>query len=77
MTAGIPVFIDAKPELAHNKLIIIDRQVVIGGSYNYTRAAEEDNAENVTVLKSGPLANLFLRNWQSRLAVSTRFPAKK
>jgi phosphatidylserine/phosphatidylglycerophosphate/cardiolipin synthase-like enzyme len=34
----------------HNK-IIIDRNVIITGSFNFTRAAEEKNAENLLVLR--------------------------
>lgn len=31
---GIPIFIDYKPAIAHNKIMIIDNQTVIMGSYN-------------------------------------------
>lgn len=32
--------------------MIIDREVVITGSFNFTRAAEESNAENVLIIRS-------------------------
>jgi phosphatidylserine/phosphatidylglycerophosphate/cardiolipin synthase-like enzyme len=38
--AGIPVFIDYQPAIAHNKVIVVDRHTVITGSYNFTAAAE-------------------------------------
>jgi phospholipase D len=68
--AGIPVWIDRVPGIAHNKAIIIDRHLVIGGSYNYTRAAETENAENVTRIDSAEVAAQFLANWQERQAAS-------
>jgi phosphatidylserine/phosphatidylglycerophosphate/cardiolipin synthase-like enzyme len=48
--AGIPTFINAQHAIAHNKVIIVDTQIVIGGSFNYTNATQEKNAENVLML---------------------------
>jgi len=50
--------------IAHNKIIIIDRQVVITGSYNFTKAAEGKNAENLLVIRSKALAGKYIINWQ-------------
>src|SRR5262249_44832552 len=68
--AGIPVFIDYQPAIAHTKIIIIDRHLVISGSYNFTHRAER-NAENVTFIDSFEVANRFLSNWSARRAVSS------
>jgi phosphatidylserine/phosphatidylglycerophosphate/cardiolipin synthase-like enzyme len=68
--AGIPVFIDHQPAIAHNKIVIIDRHLVITGSYNFTRSAERRNAENVTFIDSAEVASRFLSNWNARRAVS-------
>jgi phospholipase D len=73
VNAGIPVYIDRKPRIAHNKIIIIDQHLIIGGSYNYTQSAEKSNAENVTFIDSETIAHLFLANWQKRLSVSEEF----
>ena len=59
-----------RPAIAHNKVMIIDRHIVITGSYNFTVAAERRNAENVTFIDSADVATHFLENWQSRLAAS-------
>lgn len=72
---GIPVWIDTTVAIAHNKLIIIDSNLVIGGSYNYTASAEKRNAENVTFIESAANAALFEQNWQSRKAISTPYTA--
>ena len=60
---GIPVYIDAAHAIAHNKIMIIDRETVITGSFNFTKAAEEKNAENLLIIKSKELAKTYLENW--------------
>lgn len=67
---GIPVLIDDKPAIAHNKVIIIDDHLVIGGSYNYTKSAQNSNAENVTFVESTNVAACFERNWEARRQAS-------
>jgi phosphatidylserine/phosphatidylglycerophosphate/cardiolipin synthase-like enzyme len=62
--SGIPTFIDDKHAIAHNRIIIIDGETVISGSFNFTRAAEEKNAENLLIIKSKELASYYLDNWQ-------------
>jgi phosphatidylserine/phosphatidylglycerophosphate/cardiolipin synthase-like enzyme len=70
LAAGVPVWIDHLPGIAHNKVIVIDRRIVIGGSYNYTASAERRNAENVTFIESEAVAARFLANWASRQALA-------
>jgi phosphatidylserine/phosphatidylglycerophosphate/cardiolipin synthase-like enzyme len=60
---GIPTYIDAEHTIAHNKIILIDRSVVITGSFNFTKAAEEKNAENLLIIRSKELTKLYLDNW--------------
>lgn len=48
---GCNVRIDAKHAIAHNKIIIIDERVVLTGSFNFTKQAEESNAENLLVFR--------------------------
>ena len=62
--SGIETLIDARHAIAHNKVMIIDDQIVITGSYNFTRAAEKSNAENLVIIESGPIAEKYVRNWQ-------------
>ncbi len=63
--AGIPTYIDDKHAIAHNKIIIIDKATVITGSFNFTKAAEENNAENLLIISSKGLSKFYLENWQS------------
>jgi phosphatidylserine/phosphatidylglycerophosphate/cardiolipin synthase-like enzyme len=62
--AGIPTFIDAAHAIAHNKIIIVDAEVVLTGSFNFTKAAEEKNAENLLVIHDKALAAKYRENWE-------------
>jgi len=62
--AGIPTYIDAAHSIAHNKVMVIDKLVVITGSFNFTKAAEGKNAENLLVLRSKELAEGYIYNWE-------------
>lgn len=66
----IPCWIDYKPAIAHNKIMIIDKKAVITGSFNFTKAAQNKNAENLLIIRDPALANIYLKNWQRRRAVS-------
>ncbi|MBN1664825.1 MAG: phospholipase D family protein [Deltaproteobacteria bacterium] len=70
LNQGIPVFIDDKHAIAHNKVMIIDRETVITGSFNFTKSAEVRNAENLIVIKSKELAREYVRNWEEHRAHS-------
>ena len=61
--AGIPIYIDAEHPIAHNKIIIIDGHVVVTGSFNFTKAAEKKNAENLLVIHDAALAGKYTANW--------------
>jgi phosphatidylserine/phosphatidylglycerophosphate/cardiolipin synthase-like enzyme len=61
--AGIPTWLDGKHAIAHNKVIILDEATVITGSFNFTKAAEENNAENVLILRSPELAARYTRQF--------------
>jgi phosphatidylserine/phosphatidylglycerophosphate/cardiolipin synthase-like enzyme len=60
---GLAPLIDARHAIAHNKVMIIDGAVVITGSFNFTKAAEEKNAENLLVINDPVLAKQYLENW--------------
>jgi phosphatidylserine/phosphatidylglycerophosphate/cardiolipin synthase-like enzyme len=65
---GIPVFIDDKHTIAHNKIMIIDNRVVITGSFNFTKAAEDKNAENILIIDDLPdLTRAYQENFQQHL----------
>jgi phosphatidylserine/phosphatidylglycerophosphate/cardiolipin synthase-like enzyme len=45
-------------------------EIVITGSFNFTRAAEESNAENLLIIRSKDLAKEYLENWERHKAHS-------
>ena len=71
LDAHIPVFIDAKVRIAHNKVIVADDMTVVTGSFNFSWSAEHRNAENVLIITDATLAKRYLSNIRSRLRVST------
>ncbi len=64
--AGIEVSIDKVPGIAHNKVMIIDKSKVITGSFNFTNAADNRNAENVLLINNSDIAESYLQNWRRR-----------
>ena len=63
--SGIPTLIDAQHPIAHNKIMIIDAYLVLTGSFNFTRAAEEHNAENFLLINDPVLARRYIANWHA------------
>jgi phosphatidylserine/phosphatidylglycerophosphate/cardiolipin synthase-like enzyme len=61
---AIPTYIDDAHAIAHNKVMIIDGATVITGSFNFTKAAEEKNAENLLIMQSKDLARIYTENWR-------------
>jgi len=74
---GIPVFADGRHAIAHNKVMVIDGKTVITGSFNFTRGAEESNAENLLVIRSPELAVKYEKNYQEHLAHSMKYERKE
>jgi phosphatidylserine/phosphatidylglycerophosphate/cardiolipin synthase-like enzyme len=58
--AGLDVRLDSNPNQMHHKVMIIDSQIVITGSYNFSKSAETNNDENILVLHNPQIASLFL-----------------
>jgi len=81
LNAGIGVTIDDEHAIAHNKVMVIDNATVITGSFNFTKAAETKNAENLLVLHDPALARLYKENWQAHREHATPYdgptPAKE
>lgn len=64
---GVRTRVIDRYEIHHDKYIIADGQNVETGSFNYSKAAELYNSENVMVVWGNvELANRYLAHWQSR-----------
>lgn len=67
--AGITPLIDADHAIAHSKVLVIDDTTVITGSFNFSKAAEERNAENLVVLTAAPaLAAAYTQEVRAHVA---------
>ena len=74
---GVPTYIDSRHKIAHNKVMIIDGHTVITGSFNFTKSAEEGNAENLLVINNAPeLAARYAQNWKEHLGHSEPYQAR-
>lgn len=62
--------IDYLPAIAHNKIMIIDNETVITGSYNFTANAEKRNAENLLIIHNNELARNYFTYWLQRKRLS-------
>jgi phosphatidylserine/phosphatidylglycerophosphate/cardiolipin synthase-like enzyme len=70
--AGIPVMIDARPRIAHNKVLVIDRERVILGSFNFSAGAMR-NAEDTNLVGAPAVAAYYLAYWRARQKASTPY----
>jgi phosphatidylserine/phosphatidylglycerophosphate/cardiolipin synthase-like enzyme len=77
LRAGVPTQIDAEHDVAHDKVMIIDGQTILTGSFNFTRAAEERNAENLLVIRDPELAVEYTLNWKSHSSHSQAYHGRK
>ena len=66
--AGGAVRLDGNPDILHHKVIIIDRQIVITGSFNFSANARDSNNENLLILHNPVLAAAYLEEFESRFA---------
>ncbi len=57
--AGLDVRLDGNPHNMHHKVLIIDDQIVVTGSYNFSASAENTNDENTLVIHSAEIAALY------------------
>ena len=62
---GVPVVIDANHAISHNKVMVIDGEIVLTGSFNFTKAAQENTAENLLIIRDPALAVQYAQNWDT------------
>jgi phosphatidylserine/phosphatidylglycerophosphate/cardiolipin synthase-like enzyme len=79
---GMHPLIDAEHAIAHNKIMIIDQKVLVTGSFNFTNQAENQNAENMLIIKGHPemvskyRSNFFVHKQHSKPAVKNNDAGK-
>lgn len=73
--AGLPVRQDTNPSAFHHKVLVIDGETVVTGSFNFSNNADLRNDENVVILKNGDVAKEYLGEFTMRWGES-RQPSK-
>ena len=68
--AGLNVRLDGNRGQMHHKVMIIDQQIVVTGSYNFTASAENTNDENLIVIYNPDIAAQYLQEFQRVYALA-------
>jgi phosphatidylserine/phosphatidylglycerophosphate/cardiolipin synthase-like enzyme len=64
--AGVPVRQDSNPSAFHHKVFVIDQNILITGSFNFSNNANLRNDENVVILKNSEIARQYLQEFEKR-----------
>ncbi|MBL0143277.1 MAG: phospholipase D family protein [Betaproteobacteria bacterium] len=75
--AGVRIWLHGDHAAFHNKVVLIDAgtpaSVIVTGSYNFTQAAQERNAENIVVITGSPAAAArYARDFYRHRAAASR-----
>jgi phosphatidylserine/phosphatidylglycerophosphate/cardiolipin synthase-like enzyme len=60
---GINVRLDKNKYRMHHKVIIIDEKILITGSYNFSKNANEKNDENIIILNNNEITKLYIEEF--------------
>jgi len=70
--AGLDVLLDGNEGQMHHKTMIIDGEIVITGSYNFSRSAEIRNDENILIIYSPEIADFYMKEFSRVYALAQR-----
>lgn len=62
--AGLEIRLDGNPGNMHHKVLILDEQIVVMGSYNFSASAETRNDENILIIFDPRLAEIYLQEFE-------------
>jgi phosphatidylserine/phosphatidylglycerophosphate/cardiolipin synthase-like enzyme len=60
----LEVRIDGNDGQMHHKVFIVDKKIVVIGSYNFSKAAEERNDENIIIVYNKDIAEFFIEEFE-------------
>jgi phosphatidylserine/phosphatidylglycerophosphate/cardiolipin synthase-like enzyme len=56
---------DGEGSKMHHKFALLDDSVLLTGSYNWTRGSDEQNYENLLVLREPPVIKIYRREFEA------------
>jgi phosphatidylserine/phosphatidylglycerophosphate/cardiolipin synthase-like enzyme len=62
--AGIPVIVKKSPTLEHNKLMILDHETVLTGSWNFSASADLQDNTLLVITHDAPTVQAFEDAWK-------------
>lgn len=62
--AGVPVRVDNSTYFMHHKFALFDAEILLTGSYNWTRGAADNNEENLILTNDRRLLTAFLGEFE-------------
>ena len=66
---GAEVHLDKNKYAMHHKVVILDGDTVITGSYNFSNSAEKKNDENVLIIHCPEIAYKYIREFERLIAM--------
>ncbi len=68
LCAGMDMRQDGNPYFLHHKVIIIDNNTVLVGSFNFSASATDSNDENLIIIQDADIAALYIQEFERRWA---------
>lgn len=65
---GLDVHLDDRPGSMHHKVLILDKRILVTGSYNFSNNARTRNDENTLIIYNEEIAEIYLREFQRILS---------
>jgi len=72
LSAGLDVHLDGNAQNMHHKVLVLDESIVVLGSYNFSKNAEERNDENTLIIHSPEIARAFMEEFERIYALANR-----
>lgn len=66
----VPVKVDGNKYTMHHKVIVIDQSIVVTGSFNFTKSANNENDDNVLVIYDPSVAQQYLAEFDRINAIA-------
>ena len=61
---GVDAWLEGNPRGMHHKVILIDDQIVITGSYNFSNNAKTRNDENTLIVHSSEVVAIYRQEFE-------------